>query len=329
MSVLVLSEAHVREALTWDVCRTAMREALIALTEGQCEQPVQRPVLAPEGAAGLLGLMPSYASGPDPLYGLKAVCLFPANTALGLDSHQGAVLLFNGRTGQLLAVLNASAITELRSPAVTAIATDLLARPEASHLAVLGAGIQGAAHVRALARIRPFRRITVTARDEERCAAVCARLEKQLELPVEPCADAQKAVEWADVVVTATTSTVPVLDRTWVRPGTHINAIGSAVPYTREIDTGTMAASTVFVDHVEAFLAETGDYLFAAAEKAIGPQDVRGSLGEVLTGAIPGRTSEQEITLFDSVGLAVEDLFAARYAYSVALERGFGTSVEY
>ncbi|MEU7894068.1 ornithine cyclodeaminase family protein [Nonomuraea sp. NPDC049152] len=253
----------------------------------------------------------------------------PSNTAQGLDSHQGAVLLFSGRTGEALALLNASAITELRSPAVSAIATDVLARPDATQLAVLGAGVQGAAHVRALAHIRPFRRITVTARDQERCAAVCARLEKELELPIEPCADAQKAVEDADVVVTATTSTVPVLERSWIRPGTHVNAIGSAVPSTREVDTATMVAATVFVDHAEAFLTETGDYLFAAAEKAIGPEHLRGTLGKILTGVLPGRTSEQEITLFDSVGLAVEDLFAARRVYSVAAERGLGTRVDY
>jgi ornithine cyclodeaminase len=329
MPVLVLSEAHVRELLTHEACLAAMREALCSLAKGLAEQSATRPVLAPHGAAGLLGLMPAYAAGPDPLYGLKAVCLFPGNSKLGLDSHQGAVLLFSGTTGEALALLNASTITELRSPAVTAIATELLARPGAEELAVIGAGVQGRAHVRTLVRTCSFQRVRIVSRDLARTQTLCASLEKELELPVVPGSSVREAVENADVVVTATTSRQPILNRSWIRPGTHINAIGCAVAATREIDTATIAAATVFADSKEAVMAEAGDYIIAAAEHAIGPAHIRASLGDILVGSAPGRTSPAEITLFKSVGLAIEDLYAARHAYALAQQHGVGSWAEY
>ncbi|MFJ2060662.1 ornithine cyclodeaminase family protein [Streptomyces sp. NPDC087908] len=329
MPVLVLSASDLRELLTQDECRSAMREALSALALGQVHQPAQRPVLAPEGAAGLLGLMPAYTEEDEPIYSLKAVCLFPGNTALGLDSHQGAVLLFSGRTGEALALLNASVLTELRSPAVTAVATELLAREDSSELTIFGAGVQGRAHARALSAIRPFRRIRIVARNQDRLRRVCTELEMELGLPVEPCASARAAVSSSDVLVTATTSLEPVLESSWIQPGTHINAIGSAIPNSREIDSATMAACSLFVDSREALPVETGDFLVAESEGAIGRGHIRASIGEILIGHAASRTSESEITLFNSVGLAVEDLYAARRALTLAEQHGSGVRVTF
>jgi ornithine cyclodeaminase/alanine dehydrogenase-like protein (mu-crystallin family) len=322
--MLVLSGADVRALLPPEVCYAAMRDALAALADGEVQQPAQRPMLAASGAAGLLAFMPSYASTPAPAYGLKAVCVFPGNTALGLDAHQGLVILFDGRTGVPAAILDAATVTELRTPAVTAVATGLLARPDAADLTIVGSGVQGAAHARALAGVRPFRRIRIVARDPGRGRAVCAALEAELGLPVEFCASAEEAVASADVVVTATTSRVPVLSREWIRPGTHVNAIGSSVPATREIDTATMAAATVFADSAASAVLESGDYLLAAAEADV---TIRASIGDVLVGRATGRTSAEEITVFTSIGLAVEDLFAAERAVSTARARGLGTTV--
>ncbi|WP_432826648.1 ornithine cyclodeaminase family protein [Dactylosporangium sp. CA-092794] len=323
--MLILSEADLRRLLPPAECIPVMREALAALARGDVEQPVRRPVLVPPGAAGLLAAMPAYTAAPTPAFGLKAVCVFPGNPAAGLDAHQGAVLLFSGTTGEPLALLNASTVTELRTPAVTAVATDLLARPDATELVIAGAGVQGVSHARALARVRPFRRIRLAARDAERARAACARLSAELDLPVEPADSLADAVATADVVVTATTSPTPILDRSWLRPGTHVNAIGSSVPSTREIDTATMASATVFADSAASVAVDTGDYLFAAAETAV---SISASIGEVLIGTAPGRTSPDEITLFKSVGLPVEDLFAARHAVAQARSHGLGQHVE-
>jgi ornithine cyclodeaminase len=223
--------------------------------------------------------------------------------------------------------MNASTVTELRSPAVTAVATEVLARVDATELTILGAGVQGVAHARALARVRPFRRIRIVARDHDRAAMVCAALEKELELAVEPGRSAREAVMQSDVVVTATTSTTPVLDRSWIRPGTHINAIGSAVATTRELDSATMAAATLYADFADAVAVEAGDYLFALADGSIGPDHIRAGLGDVLVGRAPARISREQITVFKSIGLAVEDLFAARHAYALAQQQGVGVRV--
>jgi ornithine cyclodeaminase len=329
MPITVLSAEDIYRLLPPEACATTMREALAAMARGQVHQPARRPVLTPPDAAGLLGLMPAYLTTPKALYGLKAVCVFPGNTAKGLDAHQGAVLLFSGETGQALALLNASAITEVRSAAVSAVATGLLARPDATELAVLGTGVQGKAHIRALARVRPFKRIRVAARVLEKTKHVCSALEHELGLPVEACATAEEAVVGADVVVTATDSTQPVLRREWLSPGCHVNAVGAAVATSREIDGDTMAACAVFADSVAAVSAEAGDYLMARAEGAIGPDHLRASIGDVLIGSAPGRTDDHEITLFESVGLAVEDQAAARYALARAEDLGLGSRVDY
>ncbi|MGW4522109.1 ornithine cyclodeaminase family protein [Amycolatopsis sp. NPDC004378] len=322
MTLLVLSGDDVRAAFPPGEGLAPMRDALIALSRGEAHQPL-RPVVSPEGASGLLAMMPAYTAGAG--YGVKIVCLFEGNTALGLDAHQGAMLLFSGDTGEALALLNASVLTELRTPAVTAVATEALARSGAAELTVFGIGVQGAAHVRTLAAVRPLKRVRVVAGDASRAGRACAALSAELGVPVEVASSAEEAVRAADIVVTATTATAPVLRHEWLRPGTHVNAVGSCVPHTRELDTATMAAARVFVDSVESATHEAGDYLFAAREAAI---DLT-PLGDVLLGRAPGRTSPEEITVFESVGLAVQDLAAARFVVARAEETGAGTRVAY
>jgi len=323
MTLLVLSGADVRALFPPKEGLAPMREALMALSRGEAHQPL-RPVVAPEGAAGLLAMMPAYTGAAG--YGVKIVCLFEGNTALGLDAHQGAMLLFSGETGEALALLNASVLTELRTPAVTAVATEALARPDAADLTVFGIGVQGAAHIRTLAAVRPLRSVRVVARSASR--ALCASLSAELDLPVTVASSAEDAVRAADIVVTATNAVSPLLRYDWLRPGTHVNAVGSCVPHTRELDTATMASARVFVDSLESATHEAGDYVFAAEEGAITPQDLT-PLGDVLLGRTPGRRYEDEITVFESVGLAIQDLAAARYVHARAEETGAGTRVEY
>jgi len=330
MRLLVLSAQDVHALLGYNDCAEAMRGALTALASGRAQQPL-RTVIAPKGAAGLMALMPSYLTaetGPgsdqEAAYGLKAICITPANPAAGLDTHQGVVLLSSGATGEPLALLNASAVTEIRTAAVSVVATDLLARPDADQLAVVGTGVQARAHILALDGARRLSQIRVAGRDQDRANQFVASFDGRTAAPVKACPSAQDAVAGASIIVTATSSAQPVLNRAWIAPGTHINAVGACLPHQRELDTATVADGVLFADRRESLLAESGDYVLAAAEGAVTPDRIRAELGELLLGTGPGRASADEITIFESLGLAIEDLAAARRVYQLAAETGAG-----
>jgi ornithine cyclodeaminase len=328
MDVLLLGHDEVSALLPMRECVPLMREALVSLAEGRVHQPL-RTIVRPPGAGGVMGLMPAYSSGAHPAYGLKAICVFPENPARGKDAHQGAVLLFSAETGELLAVVNASAVTAVRTAAVSGVATDALARADACDLAVVGAGVQARSHVEALSHVRRLRRCRVAARRPESAQRLAAELSASYAFPVEPVADVEEALSGADLVVTATNAAEAVVRREWVAEGAHINAVGSCTPTTRELDAATLVASSLFVDSVESTVNEAGDYLQAAREGAVGPAHIRAELGEVLTGSKPGRTSPEEITLFKSLGLAAEDLAAVEYLYRKAKETGAGSWVRF
>jgi ornithine cyclodeaminase/alanine dehydrogenase-like protein (mu-crystallin family) len=331
MRLLVLSAAEVHALLGYDECARAVRDALVALETGRAQQPL-RTVLRPEGAAGLVALMPSYASGAgrdEAAYGLKAICITPANPAAGLDTHQGVVLLSSGRTGEPLALLNASAVTEIRTAAVSVIATELLARKDADVLAVIGAGVQARAHILALDQARPLREIRLAGRHRASAEQLAASVRELIRAPLRVCDGVAEAVDGAGIVVTATSSAEPVLRGEWLPPGSHVNAVGACLPTARELDGAAMAAGVLFADRRESLLAEAGDYVIAASEGAVSPASVRAELGQVLAGRAPGRTGDDEITIFESLGLAVEDLAAARCAYLTAAETGAGSWIEF
>lgn len=328
MKILILNHRDVETLLPMPACIEVMAEALSALARGQVHQPL-RTIVRPPGAAGLMGLMPAYQAGERAAFGLKAVCVFPGNPARGKDAHQGAVLLFSAETGEALALLNASAITAIRTAAVSGVATRLLARAEAGELAIIGAGVQARAHLAAMASIRPIRRARVASRHPDSARRFAAGLAPHYDFPIEPVDSVEAAVRGADLVVTATTAAEPILERGWIAPGAHLNVVGSSVPTAREVDTATMAAASLFVDRRESTLNEAGDYLFAAREGAIGPAHIRAEIGEVLIGARPGRTAPDEITLFKSLGLAIEDLAAAEYVFRQAQAANAGRWVEF
>jgi ornithine cyclodeaminase len=315
---LVLGHADVARALPMEECIEAMAAVLAAHARGELHQPL-RSVSLPPASEGLMGLMPAHRAGARPLFSLKAVCIFPANPSRGLDAHQGTVTLFDGGTGAPIAILDASAITEIRTAAVSALATRLLAREDARTLGILGAGVQAAAHLRALKLVREFDEVRVyspTAGHAER-------------LGVEVAASAEDAVRDADVVVTATNAREPVLQRAWLAEGAHVNAVGASQPASRELDTATVAAAALFCDSRESLEHEAGEYRLAVEEGLIeGASHVRAALGEVAAGVHPGRTRADEITLFRSLGLGIEDLAAAELAVTNARELGLGTEVE-
>jgi ornithine cyclodeaminase/alanine dehydrogenase-like protein (mu-crystallin family) len=319
--VLVLGEGEVARLLPMSECIEVMAEALAALERDEMHQPL-RTVVRPPGAAGLMGLMPAYRAGGPALYGLKAVCIFPGNPERGLDAHQGAVLLFDGETGELRAAVNASAVTAVRTAAVSAVATRLLAREDARKLAVLGAGVQARSHLDAMPLVRGFDDVRIWSRTRDHAEALAQ------EAGAQAVETAEEALRGADVVCTTTTAREPVVRREWLAPGAHVNAVGSSLPTTRELDTATMAAASLFVDRRESTLNESGDYLLAAAEGVVGPEHIRAELGELLAGRARGRASAEELTVFKSLGLAVEDLAAAEHVYRRAREAGAGVEAD-
>ena len=321
--MLILNEHEVERLLDMPGCMAAMEEALVALARGDFHLPL-RPVIRPPGQSHFLGLMPTFRGGERPLYALKTVAVFPENPARGLDPHQGTVTLYDGTTGAVLAVMNASPITAIRTAAVSGLATRALAREDARVLGVVGAGHQAHPHLAAMLEARQFEEIRIAARSlasAERFAA-----EWPLATAVET---AEEAVRGADVVCTVTQSAEPVLQADWLDPGTHINAVGACLPHTRELDGATVARSSLFTDRRESCENEAGDYILALKEGVIAEGHIRAELGEVLAGTAPGRTSPDEITVFESLGLAVEDLAAAEYLERRARETGAGTTLEF
>jgi ornithine cyclodeaminase len=324
VKLLVLAGHHVHELLTYRECAEIMREALAQRARGQIQQPL-RTMVPLRDASGFMGLMPAYS--PQAGYGLKALVITPGNPAVGKDTHQGGVLLFDARTGEPRALVNASAVTEIRTAATSAVATDLLARPGAAEVAIIGTGVQGRAHAHALAATRELTGIRLAGRDLARARAVAAELSAQLDVPVSAHDDVAAAVAGALIVVTATSSAEPVLRRAWLAPGTHVNAVGACVPAARELDTATMAEAAVFADSRESVGNEAGDFLIAEREGVANP--VRAELGELLTGSAPGRADDSELTVFESLGLAAEDLAAASYLYEKASRLGAGTAADF
>ena len=330
--VLILSHTDVLASLPPDECEQAMAAVLAAHARGEAFMPL-RSVMFPPGAAGLMGLMPGWRGdqGADKaVFALKAVCLIRANPARGLDAHQGTVTLFDGETGVPTAILDASAITEVRTAAVTASASRALAREDSTSLAIIGAGVQARSHLEALMPVRRFTHVRVYAPTEAHAQAVVDDAPASaagVELTVAP--SAQLAVRGADVVVVATSATEPVIERDWLAEGAHLNAVGASCPNAREIDVATIAAAALFPDSRESLRHEAGEFRLAIEQGAIAGEDhVRGELGEVLAGLKPGRQDDGELTLFRSLGLAVEDLAAAEHAVATARAKGLGTEVE-
>ena len=296
---MILDEAAVHALLRMEDLIPAMAGALADLSAGKVVQPM-RVMLPVSEHQGFLGIMPAYAGA----LGAKLVTFYPNNQ--GVPSHHATILLFRPETGEPLVMMDGRLITEMRTAAASAVATKLLARPDASMLAILGSGVQARSHLEALRLVRAFRDVRVWSPRNARPFAEC--------FGVEAAASAEEAVRGADVVVVATTSTKPVLRGEWLSAGTHINAVGACRPNWRELDDAVLRRARLYVDSREAAMHESGDVIAAG--------DVAAEIGEVVAEARRGRQSAEEITLFKSVGVAVEDVVAADLVHRKALEAG-------
>ena len=296
---LFLNEEQVRELLRMTDLIPAMEKALIDFSAGRVTQPV-RSIISIDPPGGLLGLMPAHT--PDGL-GLKAVTFYPSNALRGIPTHMAMIFLVDPQTGMPLAIVDGRLITEMRTAAVSAAATKLLASPDAKVLAIFGSGVQARSHVEALKLVRQFEEIRVWSPTIEHAKRFAQEIGAT-------AMSAEEAVRNADVVVTVTSSKTPVLNGDWLKPGCHVNAIGACRPDWRELDDQAMQKNVVFVDSREGAMTESGDVILSGAK-------IYAELGEALAGKVPARANET--TIFKSLGMAVEDIATAMLVYHSCL----------
>lgn len=307
-------------------CVDVMDGLFRTLAAGGAVLPLRETVWQPD-RKGLLGMMPAYLGSPRVIGG-KFVTVFNGNRDTKFESHQGVVLLFECDHGRLLAMVDASAVTNIRTAAASGAATRALAREDAADLAILGSGSQASAHLAAMRAVRPIQRVRVWSRTPGH-ARRFAEAQGEDGLPIVAVETAAEAVSGAEIICTTTSSREPVLRGEWLSPGAHVNAIGASIPGFRELDSEAVAISTLYTDRRESLFSEADDYMVPLREGRIGEGHLKGEIGEVLTGRIPGRGSSSEKTIFKSLGIAVEDLAAAHHAYAKAKERGRGTWIEF
>jgi ornithine cyclodeaminase/alanine dehydrogenase-like protein (mu-crystallin family) len=327
MKVLMVNHQEVQQFLTMGECVEAMADAFKMLNRGNALNPLRNLMWLPD-KTGVIGMMPAYL-GDSQVMGLKAISVFPGNHGTEYDSHQGTVMLFETQNGRLLAMMDAGKITAIRTAAVSGVATRLLASTDAENLAILGSGVQAATHLNAMRVVRNIRRVRVWSRNFDHAQSFAQRESTRRSLSIEAAESAEGAVEGADIICTVTSSTDPILQGDWIAPGTHINAVGSSVPFARELDTAAVVKSKLFVDRRESTLNEAGDFLFPQKEGAINDAHVQGEIGDILLDKIKGRESVNDITLFKSLGLAVEDVAAAHLIYQKLSKQGGGRWVEF
>ncbi|MCG6957813.1 MAG: ornithine cyclodeaminase family protein [Gemmatimonadetes bacterium] len=322
----VLSRSQVLDLLPMGDCIDAMREALVELARGRAVQPLRRATWLPDHR-GVLGLMPGFLVDSGAL-GVKAITVFAHAPGSKHESHQGGVILFDPENGAPTGLVDAGAVTAIRTAAVTALATDLLARSEASTLTLLGSGTQARTHLEALRLVRPVDRVRVWSRSREHAEEFAAEQSERHGVTIEVLPDVAAAVAGGDIVCTATAAREAFFDRSLLAPGMHVNAIGASVPAFRELAVDVLSAVTLFTDRRESLENEAWEVIEARKQSAISAAYPVGEIGEVLTGVLPGRRSAEEVTLFRSLGLAVEDLAAARLVLKRAVERGVGVEVD-
>jgi ornithine cyclodeaminase len=319
--IRIIDGALVRRLLDMDSCIEAMRQAFRAVSAGSVRQPLRTALPGPGN--GFLGLMPGSMTGPASL-GIKIVSIFPDNFP-SKPTHQGVVLLFDPIDGRPLAVIDAHAVTAIRTAAASAAATDALARPGPASLALLGYGDQAASHLDALSRVRPLRQVTLWGRDLTRARAFAA----QAGVPITVAGSVEEAVTDADIICTLTAAPDPILTGAMLRPGMHINAVGSSLPAMAELDEDAVARCRLFADYADSARALGGELRRAIATGRVSEAHLLGEVGAVLDGSLAGRRTPDDITCFKSLGMAAEDLVAAQLIVSRAVAAGLGAVVPF
>jgi ornithine cyclodeaminase len=313
MEPLFVNKDRIASLLPMEECIGVMKEMFRSLAAGECLQPLRNIMLLPD-RTGVLGMMPCHSAKLG-VMGIKVITVFHANSEVGLPSHQGVVMLFDAKHGQPLMLFDALEITAIRTAAASAVATEVLSRKNSSTLSIIGSGEQAKRHIEAMLIIRKIKQINIWSRNEKNAKHLVNTLSGEYNLPVHLKKNVQQAVENADIICTVTSSKEPVVMGEWIAPGTHINAVGSSTPFARELDTAAIAKSKLFTDCYESLFKEAGDFLIPKKEGSVTDEHVKAEIGEVLAGTKKGREHDDEITVFKSLGIAAEDIFAAYHIY--------------
>ena len=331
MEPLFVNKEKIASLLPMKECIEVMEKMFRSLASGETVQPLRSLMWLP-GKTGLLGMMPGHATSLG-VMGIKVISVFHGNREAGLPSHQGVVMLFDAKQGQPLMLFDAGEITAIRTAAASAVATKLLSRKNSSTLAIIGSGEQAARHIEAMRLVRKINQVNIWSRNEANakefaenlaCRSPAAKafgdgtqagISSQYNIPVQATKNAKEAVEHADIICTVTSSKEPVVMGDWIAAGTHINAVGSSTPATRELDTAAIVKSKLFTDCYESLFNEAGDFLIPKKEGAVTDDHVKAEIGEVLSGTKKGRENDEEITVFKSLGIAAEDIFSAYHVY--------------
>ncbi len=322
---LLLDRQTIQGLLDMDRMIEILERAFGELASGSAIMP-QRTAVADADVNGWYAFMPAQLKGMGAL-GVKSVTVYKDNPAsYGAPATLATILLMDSRTGQTVAVMDGGYITAMRTGAVTGLATKYLARADSKIAGVMGAGVQARTQLWGMACVADLDRALVFSLDPpEAQRAFAEEVSAQLGIPVETAASGRDLVERVDILSLATTATTPIIDGDWIGPGLHVNGIGSHAVGVRELDTKTVVMSKLVCDQVDACLAEAGDIQIPIEEGALDAADIYGEIGELITGAKAGRESEDEVTLFKSVGLSIQDISAAHYVYQRAVEEGVGT----
>jgi ornithine cyclodeaminase len=331
--LLIVSGADVRRALPMSDCIEAVARAMRALSTGGAAAPSGadvplRTVMQLPGGRNFFGVMPGYLDDPRGL-GAKMITVYPDNAKRGLPSHLGLVVLFDTEIGFPLAVMDAAEITAIRTAAASAVATRALARKDAAHLAILGTGEQAVTHLEAISKVRTLRSVRVWGRSIEKAERFAEAQGPRLSVRVEACKTAEDAVKGADIVCTVTASREPVLNGAWLGRGVHVNLVGASRPTAREVDDDVVTGSRFFVDSRTSARAEAGELKHAMDAGLVSESHILGEIGDVLNGSVVGRTGEQDLTVYKSLGVAAQDLAAAHIIYERAVRDGIGSRVPF
>jgi ornithine cyclodeaminase len=310
MAIAFYDAARVEELLDYPGCIEAMRRAMVALSSGERPQPLRQ--IFTVGKDQMFGTMPGELAAFS-TFGAKLVSVFADPQRPGRTRHQGVVVAYDGETGAVSCIADAEPITKIRTACATAAATDALARADAKVLAIFGTGVQAEAHLHALPLVRRFREILLWGQSPQRTRELAEQMSKVLGQAIAPIADGQEAAERADVICTVTSSAQPILLSEWVKPGTHVNLVGSSYLGPVEVDTALVARSRYIADYRPGVLAQGAELAVARDAGVIDDAHVVCDIGDVLAGRVPGRESDSQVTIYKSLGHVVQDLAAAAY----------------
>ena len=325
----IITEAQVEAHLSTPDCIDAMRRAMIAVSKGETHLPI-RQFMPVSGAPGKMAIMPGVVGGPQDApwcFGIKLVCKYEREPDSPYGTHVGMVLVFDAEKGLPLAMIEGSSLTAIRTAAASAMATDLLARKDASKLLVLGCGEQALRHIRSMRAVRNIDSVSVWGRNKERSIAFAKSVGEQENIMIEVIDNLQEAAGAADLICTTTSAKEPILKGEWLSHGVHVNLVGSAIPTTAEADDACVSRSRFFVDYRPAAMAAAGELLNAIKSGAVAETHIAAEIGEVAMNSASGRTSEDDITVYKSLGVSAQDLAAAHILYEKASAEGFGLDV--